>query len=454
MPFDTIVVNGRVILPLTGETRATIAIQGGKIAALLDPSLAAEAAETIDAAGNIVFPGAIDPHEHIGFVGRPLTEIATETRSAAIGGVTTVIMYHLKSEPYDASFADLQAHIQRLAHVDVAAHFGAYVDQHIQEMGHYIRDFGVSSFKFFMHFKGEEAAKRGLTNIDEGFMYEFMTALARFPGAVANVHAENIEVIWAFEKRAQAQGLQGLAAWNAARPGFAEADNVHTAYTLSQLTGCPVYIVHMSSAESVQVARRFKQSGARVYVETCPQYLTLTVDSPCGVLAKVVPPVRTAEDNAALWAAVADGTVDTIATDHSGRGSQHKQGDIWEAGNAFPGVGTMLPLMISEGYHKGRVSLKRIAEVTSYNAARIFNLYPRKGTIQPGSDADLTIVDLDQERVVDPAYLQSEADYSPWEGWTVRGWPVRTMVRGQTVMLDGEIVGAPGYGAYVRRDLP
>jgi dihydropyrimidinase len=146
--------------------------------------------------------------------------------------------------------------------------------------------------------------------------------------------------------------------------------------------------------------------------------------------------------------------VDTIGNDHAARFREDKEGGVWKAGAAFPGVGTMLSIMLNEGYHKRGVSLQRIAEMTSYNTARIFNLYPRKGTIQVGSDADIAIVDVNREMTVNADYLQSRADFSPWEGWKLKGWAVRTLVRGQTVMRDGQIVGRKGYGQYLPRPLP
>jgi dihydropyrimidinase len=448
--FDTLIKNGTLVIPHQGEVVANLAISSGRIAGLLDPGETADASEVVDAQGLHLFPGLIDPHMHIGFTGLPLTDVASETRSAAIGGVTTILNYVLKSEPYDEPFREFRDYLDRLAYVDMGIHFGIFSKRHIEELPHYINDLGVSSFKFFMSYKGDEASKRGLTPVDEGLLYEFLQELPKYPGAIANIHAENIEVIWREEDRVRQLGLDGLPAHNLARPSFTEAKDVMAACYLGQITGAPLYFVHISSRDAIDAVRSHRDSG-RVFAETTPHYLSLTEDAACGLLAKINPPVRTSSDIDALWMAIADGSIDTVGNDHAARMRSEKAGDVWHAGAAFPGVGTMLSVLLNEGYHKRTISLHRIAEISSYNTARIFNLFPRKGTLQVGSDADIAIVDVNRERVVDAAYLQSRADFSPWEGLTLKGWAVRTLVRGQTVMRDGEITGQEGYGVYLPR---
>ncbi len=189
-----------------------------------------------------------------------------------------------------------------------------------------------------------------------------------------------------------------------------------------------------------------------VFAETCPQYLTLTKDSPLGNLGKVNPPLREPEDNKALWKGIKDGIVDTIGTDHCGLRKEVKTGTIWDAKPGFPGSATMLPVLLSEGVNKGRISIERIVEITSFNTAKIFNLYPQKGTIRVGADADLTIVDLNLEKEVEPEMLLSCSDFSLYESWKIKGWPVMTMIRGKIVMEDGKIIGEKGFGQFLRRN--
>lgn len=451
MSFDTVIVNGTAVIPGQGATRVTIGIKEGKIAGLLDPDEPAHAEERVDAEGLTIFPGFIDPHMHIGFVGQPLTDVASETRSAAIGGVTSILNYLLKPGLYEEHFSELVDHIERLAYVDMGIHLGIFSPAQIAAIPDYIERYGVTSFKFFMSYKGNEGTRRGVAETDDGLLYDLMAVLAKLPGTVVNVHAENIEMIWRAEQRVRDQGLEGLAAHNLSRPGQAEAVAMLTALYMARESGCPLYLVHMSSKEAAEEVRRARSGAGTVYIETTPHYLSLTVGSRCGLLAKVNPPVRTAADVDALWAAVKDGVVDTVGNDHSARFRSEKGGGVWEAGAAFPGVGTMLSVLLTEGYHKRGISLARIAEIGSYNTARIFNLYPRKGTIEVGSDADLALVDIDREMTVDAGYLQSRADFSPWEGERLKGWAVRTLVRGETVMREGEIVGREGFGTYLRR---
>lgn len=455
MRFDTVIENGTAIDPLRGPLDVTVAIREGRIAGLLEPGAGVDADERIDAKGLVVFPGLIDPHMHIGFMGLPLADVASETRSAAIGGVTSIINYVLKPDDYEESFREFVDYIERLAYVDMGVHFGIFSSEQIAAIPRYIDEYGVSSFKFFMTYKGDEGTRRGVGTTDDGLLFELLAEVAKLPGAVVNVHAENVEMVWREERRVREQGLDGLAAHNAARPGITEATAMVTAGYLARVTGCPLYLVHTSSEEgAAEVARlRRNRHASPVYVETTPHNLSLTVDSPCGLLAKVNPPVRMLGDVEALWDAVKGGVVDTVGNDHAARLRSDKAGNVWEAGAAFPGVGTMLAVLLTEGYHRRGVSLQRIAQISSYNTARIFNT-PRKGTLAIGADADIALVDLEREMTVSADYLQSRADFSPWEGEQLKGWAVQTLVRGQTVMRDGEIVGEEGFGTYLRRPLP
>ena len=220
-------------------------------------------------------------------------------------------------------------------------------------------------------------------------------------------------------------------------------------------TGAPLYIVHLSAAlclDEVRSARR-RWPELRVYVETCPHFLTHSSESKLvpHTLGKINPPLRRPADVEALWAGLADGSVDTIGSDHSARRKEKKTGTIWTSAAGFPGTGAILPVLLSEGFHRRGLPLARIVELTSYNPARIFGLYPKKGHLGIGADADLVVVDLDRERTCDGTTFQSYADYSLYDGWTLTGWPVLTMLRGRVIVEDGRVVGPPGAGRYLAR---
>ena len=449
--YDTVVKNGRVVIPEEGIQSVTIGIRGGKVAALLAPSEEAEGKVIIDAKGLHVLPGVIDPHVHLGF-GDPETDFYTESRAAAIGGVTTLLSYLMTTKPYDDEFKFYKEHGEEQSIIDFGLHAVACTDVHQQELQKYVKEYGITSYKFFMSFRGSEGEYLGISPIDDGFMYEFLAELGKLPRTVACIHTENIEVVWRLRKQLMDAGRDDLAAWAESRPAFVEAEATLRAMYFGEETDCPIYVVHLSSEESLNEIRQFRERYDRVYLETCPHYLTHTMYSDVGLLGKQNPPLKSERDIEALWEGIADGSVDTIGSDHGARKREKKTGTIWTASPGQPNMPVILPVMLSEGVNKRGLSIERVVEVTSYNSAKIFNLYPQKGTIQVGSDADLTIVDLDLEKVVHPDMFGSRADYSIYEGWTLKGWPTITMVRGGVVMQDGEIEEQAASGIYLRRD--
>jgi dihydropyrimidinase len=448
MRYDTIVRGGRAVLPGRGLVTCDLALLDGRIAGILEPGSGAEAAEVIDAGGLVVLPGLVDGHVHFG-MGSP-DDWGSESRAAAQGGVTTVINYaqspdsYLEVEPAERALAAVTSV------VDFALHCIVMNEGHLAEVDRLVDEHDVWSFKYFSNIKGDEGARLGIPGTDTGFFYALARAVARHPEAVLAVHPENVETIWRLTAEQRDAGADGLAAWNAARPSFAEAHDIFTTLLFAQETGCRVYIPHLTSAAGLDVVRRFGASD-RVHVETCPHYLTLTVDAPEGVVAKVNPPVRTTEDVEALWGALADGTIQTVGSDHISRLRAVKDGSIWQAQPGFPGVSTLLPVLLHEGYHRRGLPLERIAELTATNPARIFRLAPAKGSIAVGADADLVLVDLNRRRTVAAADVDSHADYSVYEGRELQGWPVATLVRGTTVMRDDRVVGRAGHGVHVPR---
>jgi dihydropyrimidinase len=450
---DTLI-KGATIVDEDGLRNADIAVQDEQIAWLLDPGSADVVAErTIDAEGLHAFPGAIDPHTHIGLGGA--TDWLTETETAARGGVTTVINYVMGGSSYFSLVADEHAAAEA-SRVDYALHVVPCSERHLDELPQYARELGVTSFKYFMSFRGNEGAYLGVAGTDDGYLYRYLRLIAQLPGTIANVHPENIEVVWTLRDEVRTAGLGGLEGWDASRPDFVEAEAVGRAAYLAASVGAPLYLVHISAAkclEEIQRARQRSSVGPPIYAETCPHYLTHHVASPVAALGKVNPPLRREEDCEALWEGLKDGIVQTVGSDHVPRRRELKEKDIWESTAGIAGLGTTLTVLISEGFHKRGLDLPTVTKVTSTNAARIFGIYPQKGAIRVGSDADLVLVDLDEERTVDPNTWGGGAGYNLYEGWRMKGWPRTTILRGQIVYEAGDVTGSAGFGRYLRREL-
>jgi dihydropyrimidinase len=417
-----------------------------------------EARQIIDARGNFILPGLIDPHVHYGHKGNLEGHFRTETSSAAIGGVTTVLLFYrdnLNPVGLYEKIPQVKAIGEKNSPIDFSFRLLLITRNQLSNIGRYVQGDGITSFKFYLVYKGEDAKSIGLTGneTDDGFLTEAFSTISRLPGVVACVHAENSEIILSLMKKYRDAGREGLRVWSECRPNLTESESISRVLAFAEAAGCPVYIVHLSTREGLEVIRQFKARYKKLYVETCPHYLTLTKEDPLGSLGKVNPPLRNSEDREALWRGIDRGLIDTIGSDHCPFTREDKPESIWEARTGFPGSATILPVLLSEGVHKGRVSLEKVVELTSLNPARIFNLFPRKGTIQVGSDADLCIVDLNLIKKVEPGFLHGISDFSIYDGWALKGWPVLTMVRGKVVMKDGKIVGPPGHGRFIGAEI-
>ena len=300
-----------------------------------------------------------------------------ETAAAAAGGVTTFIPYLLAAEEHREYFEQVIETTTAGARIDFGYHLIISTEDQLASVPHYVREFGVPSFKIFMNNRGGEGARLGLPDIDDAFLYRLAVACAKNGGMVCP-HPENIEVAQFLRKAAMAadpEGTGGLAAWNATRPPFVEADAVQRAGTLCKAAGSRLYVVHTSSNEALLAAEHARDSGVDITVETCPHYLTHDVTWSGGDIGKINPPLREAADCTALWDAVAAGSIDTIATDHVHRTLGGKAGGIWKASPGCPGLETLLPVMLSEGYHRRGVSLQRLVSLLSEKPARSMGLW-------------------------------------------------------------------------------
>jgi len=460
MRYDLLIRGGRVVLPATDGVAADIAVCGGKIAGILEPGSDAPSDETLNAKGLFVFPGAIDVHLHLGHgkdIARPRTpeDAAGETAAAAAGGVTTFIPYLMATDPFEQIFDDVRSVTEAGARIDFSYHFIISTEAQLASVPRYVREMGVPSFKIFMNNRGGEGKRLGLPDIDDGFLFRLCEAASDTGGLVCP-HPENIEAAWVLRDRLMAQdpeGKGGLSAWNASRPPFLEADAVQRAGLFARQTGARLYIVHTSSKLALDEAKRARGAGTDITIETCPHYLTHSVDWPRGDVGKINPPLRERSDSEALWEGIVEGSIDTVATDHIHRDLSAKEGGIWKASPGCPGIDTLLPVLLSEGHHKRKLPLGRIADLVAHTPARAMGLAHRKGRIAVGLDADLAIVDVQEEHTPRRDDLHSSAGYSIYEGVTLRGRVRHTLVGGKFVLRDHQLVpNAVGTGRFIARE--
>ncbi|MGI0090745.1 MAG: dihydroorotase [Nitrososphaerales archaeon] len=467
MAADMVIKNSHLVVPKLGIVNAGVAITDGKIVSIASEVNLPQADQVIDARGNYVFPGAIDPHAHYGHTyGRYNLDfgenLQSETISAALGGVTTVNVIHRLYPPTASYFEFFSKQVKPVidkASINFLITPGVMTQLHVDEMPRYARELGMTSFKFFRGYKGGEWQQMGISGLDDGIFYAMLFQAAKLGGnALSLVHCENSEVANYTSERTKKEGKTGLAAWNDARPKEAESDSILSAINLACVVAqTRLYIPHVSTDWGIDAIAKAKFDGRNVIAETCPQYLCFTKDDEkkIGILGKVNPPIRDRASRDRLWDRILDGTVDTIGTDHVPVRLNDKlgDGDIWSAGLAFPGSATMIPTLLSEGFNRRGLSLQRIAEMTSYNTARAFGLFPQKGTLAPGADADMTIVDPSKEVTASSELLGSAAGFTLFEGWRFKGWPTHTIVGGHLIMEDGKFFGKPGFGRYLRRNL-
>lgn len=446
MAAEIILKNGRIVFPW-GTAEGHVAISGGKIVGLYSLADKPAARLEIDVEGRYVLPGLIDPHVHIGWPDWPFEEdVGPTTKAAAAGGVTTIIHYVMSPESLVEGVQRQRRLFEAGAYVDGCFHAMIFSEKNIGEIPA-VADMGVRSFKFFLPYKGSEAVPPAI-GIDDGIVYEGFKKIAGLrPRGRALCHAENIEVFFKLKEQFVKQGREDID-WHDTRPNFCEVETIRRVGFFAKLTDCPVYIVHMSAREGPQEIMNLRAQGVDIVGETCPQYLTLTRKNTDRILGKVNPPLRDSEDNVALWQALRNGSVECLGSDHAPCARKHKK-EFWSAIVGFAGIQTMLPVMLSEGVNGQRLTLEDLVRIACYNNARIFGLLPRKGILAVGADADITVVDLEKPFTVAARDLYHISDFTPFEGWTLKGMPVLTMVRGQVVYQDGQIVAGSPVGKFV-----
>ncbi|HJU34547.1 MAG TPA: amidohydrolase family protein [Nitrososphaera sp.] len=464
---DLVITNASAVVPGVGIMEDTnILIEDGKIKSLAISADSVSASRKINARGKYVLPGAIDPHVHYG-VYTPINDAArTESRSAAIGGVTTMIRMLRLYDRYADKNITKQLQASRGNHyIDYSIHASILRPDQLSDIP-YLKQLGVTSLKIYMSLGGDLGRihmdqSPGTYRLMDGqvdMTDEFMSSILKHGSSTHStilVHAENPLVCSEYMRKAREKGMTGLEAWSYGRPPSSEAQSIAKISELGRKAGgSNLYFVHVGSTAAIDAIIAEREKGqSNYYIETCPHYLTHSTEYG-NLNGKVTPPIRSKSDVQSMWSALRNGIVDTVGTDHVANRLEMKigTGDIWSALSGFPGIATMLPVLLSRGVNEDRISIERVTQLTSYNTARIFSMYPKKGTIQPGSDADLTIIDLDLEKTVTPDLLQSHSDYTIYDGWKLRGWPIMTIVRGNIVMEDGQVASeALGHGQFIPR---
>jgi len=459
--FDTIIRGGR-ISTASDTFSCDIGIRGGRIAALGHDL--GTAPEIINAEGKWVLPGGIDSHVHFsqpsgeGIV--MADDFESGTRSAAFGGNTTVLPFCLqeKGQSLREAVKSYHAKADGECFVDVSFHLIITdpTDQVLgQELPALVQD-GYTSFKVFMTYEG-----MALSDMD---MLRVM-AVARDSRALVMVHAENYDIIRFLTDQLERSGKTEPKYHVISRPITAEREATHRAISLAEITDVPLMIVHVSNREAMEEIRRAQQKGLKVFGETCPQYLTLTENDLGGLNmegAKYVcsPPPRDLSSQEACWEGLQQGVFSVFSSDHCPFRYDDPNGKLVPRGrtsfrwvpNGIPGVAARLPILFSEGVMKGRIDINRFVALTSTNHAKTYGLYPHKGTIAVGADADIAIWDPDIKQVLTHDLLHDGSDYTPYEGIALTGWPVLTMVRGKVVVRNGELVGQKGHGRYLSRE--
>ncbi len=462
-PFD-LVIRGGTVATAADTAVCDIGVRDGRIVALGADLPRGE--REIDAHGRIITPGGVDAHCHLD---QPMPEpmvmadnFASGSTSAACGGTTTIIPFAAqeKGQGLMAAVDDYHRRADGQSLVDYAFHLivtdptGTVLREELPEL---IRS-GYTSFKIYMTYDDLKLNDRQILDV---------LALARREGAMAMIHAENADCIaWLTDTLEQA-GMDAPKYHATSRPPVVEREATHRAISLSELVDVPILIVHVSGGEAADQIRRAQGQGLRIYAETCPQYLFLTAEDLDlegyeGAKCVCSPPPRDRAHQQSVWDGLVSGVFQVFSSDHApfryddarGKKPGGKAVPFRHIPNGIPGLETRLPLLFSEGVGKGRIDLNTFVALTATNPAKIYGLYPRKGTIAVGSDADLVIWDAERELTITNAMLHHQVDYTPYEGMKIKGWPLLTFSRGEVVYGEGRPQGQRGRGQFLKCELP
>jgi dihydropyrimidinase len=458
-----LVIRGGTIATASDTFRAEIGVADGRIVAIAERLEGAK--RVLDAGGMLVLPGGIDSHVHISQPGADGSmtsdDFLSGTRAAAAGGTTTIVPFALQRHggTLRPIIQDYHDQAEGKALIDYGFHM-IVCDPSEQVLGQelpaLIKD-GYTSFKVFMTYDALRLSDRQLLDV---------LSLARREGATTMIHAENGDCVSWLTDRLDRAGKRAPRFHCTSRPMPVEREATHRAIALAELLDTPILLVHVSGREAMEEIRRAQQRGLKVFGETCPQYLFLTMedlakDGFYGAMCVCSPPPRDRANQDAMWEAIATGVFQVVSSDHCPYSFNDPKGKLiagpnapfWKIPNGIPGVETRMVLLY-QGVVKNRITLQQFVALTSTNQAKIYGLHPRKGTIAIGSDADLVLWDPTKTATIRNDRLHHNVDYTPYEGISCTGWPVTVLSRGEVVVEDGEPLDKPGRGIFLRRETP
>ncbi len=444
---DLVIKNGSLVVG-DALVEAALIIDQGKIAGLSAGQDLPTARQILDARGKYVLPGLIDAHVHFRDPGLEYKEDFTSGSIAAAYGGITLVLDMPNTKPVTAD-AEMVRHREKLiaskSFVDVVL-VGVITPDNLDQIVPMAKA-GVVGYKAYM---GESVGS--LPVPDDKTLLDAMAQIVT-TGLRLGFHAESESLLKYARAKIKASGRQDPMSFVGSRPTIAEVDSIQHVALLAQSTGARIHIFHLSSAAGARTVREWKDKGVDITTETGPHYLFLPAEEymdKLGARLRVNPPVRSRADGEGLYQALLDGTVEIIATDHAPHSQAEKLTDIWQAMSGFIGVETVIPLMLSEAVNKRGMPLTQLVKLCSENPARVWGIWPRKGSLLPGTDADVTIVDLGPEWTIDEKSLHSKHPISPWDGWQGKGKPTATIIRGKIVMQDGKLTAEHPSGQLIR----
>jgi dihydropyrimidinase len=450
-----LVVRGGTVVNADGERQADVVIADGRVIAVAEPGETAPDEDEIDAAGLYVLPGLIDPHTHFSLdtgSGRTADDFASGSASAAAGGVTTYLNFAIQHP--DQDFEQALDAVRREADgnslVDWSLHLNiTHLDDGWEQGLERVVDGGVSSAKVYTTYKDS------VFYVDDYTIHRLMERSGG-AGLLVQIHAENDDILAGTRRELVAAGKTSFAYHAAARPAVAESEAVSRGLFFSRVTGSPIYFVHLSSPLSVDLVTEARGRGIGAIAETCPHFLCLddsVYAGPDAIRYLMTPPIRSAAMREGLWERVARGEIDSVGSDHCGYSLEQRgdSPDFTRVSPGIPGVETSLPLLFSFGVEAGLIEMTDLVRLLSANPARIFGLYPRKGHLNPGADADLVLFDPKADGALRDEELHSAAGFSPYAGLELKGQVRATICRGRVVYERGKATPEPGWGRFIER---